>query len=645
MVLFRSAALLICGLLCCDYAFSQTSTTPADDELNTIVVTASRSPLARVELGNSMSVITREQIDRRQARYVTDLLRAVPGVSVSQSGTTGSQTQVRIRGAEANHVLVLIDGVRANDPGTGDEFRWELLSTNNIERIEIVRGPQSSLWGSDAVAAVVHVITRAESDQSRMGAYAESASHNTLNAGVSGVGRGDSWSLGYGLERLDTDGTNISRTGDELDDSNIITANLSGKFHPTEAMTLSLGLRSVDAYSQFDPTDFFVTGLPVDADVATDTQQTFLHFGGVIGSPGKRVTHQLLARFLDANNMNLIDGITDSSTESNRLTLGYQADFLIGETPLSLAFEHERTRFEQRGQIGFGDPNQTQETHVNSVMADYQGKSFERLAWLLNLRYDNYSDFKSALTGRISLTYELTDATKLRANVGTGQKTPTFTDRFGFFPGQFIGNPSLKPEQSTSFDIGIEQSFLNDAVQLELTVFDQDLENEIDGFVFDPNTFLFSAENITGSSSRKGVEFAALFNVTHNLSLTSSYTYIDSSATDVQGHKTRELRRPHHTGNLTANIDFLDDRFNLTVIADYGGSQTDIFFPPFPASSEIIGLGSYWLLDVAATYELSPAVDLFARITNMLDEDYEQVFGYQTPGRAGYFGVRVNFGR
>jgi len=153
------------------------------DELDQIIVTASRSPLTVANVGASATVITREQIERRQVRYVTDLLRAVPGFAVSHSGTTGSQTQVRVRGAEANHVLVLIDGIRANDPSTGDEFRWETLSTNNVERIEIVRGPQSSLWGSDAIAGVVHVITRSGSQNPEMSAYAEGGSFGTVNAG------------------------------------------------------------------------------------------------------------------------------------------------------------------------------------------------------------------------------------------------------------------------------------------------------------------------------------------------------------------------------------------------------------------------------------------------------------------------------
>lgn len=635
-------------LLCTTAAFGPAIAATGDDnsqELDNIIVTASRSPLAKVNVGSSTTVITYQQIQRRQARYVTDLLRSVPGFSVSHSGTTGSQTQVRVRGAEANHVLVLIDGVRANDPAGGDEFRWELLSTNNVERIEIVRGPQSSLWGSDAVAAVVNVISRSGGNGSTFAGYGEGGSNNTLNAGLNGGTGGDGWSLAYGIERLDTDGTNIARIGDENDDSNMTTGSLSGKYRVTDKLSLNLGIRTVDAYSQFDPTDFFVTGLPTDGDVSTDSTQTYVQGGVTLSTLDQRILHHVNFRYFDSDNQNLIDGVLDASTASDRRTIAYQADIQLDRNLLSLALEHERTGFQQRGQIVFGDPNQDQETKLNSAIVDFQGKSIARLTWLVGARYDDYSDFDNALTGRLSLAYELSESTRLRGNVGTGQKAPTFTERFGFFPGQFIGNPDLQPETSTSFDLGIEQMFMDDAIELQLTYFNQDLENEINGFVFDPVTFLFTADNIDGSSSRKGIEFAGRVNIAENVELSAMYTYTDSSEEDGQGAEIRELRRPKHAGSVGGNFRFLDERANLSVVADYGGSRTDIFFPPFPAMSEIVTLDSYWLVELTGAYDISKTVNLFARVANLLDEDYEQIYGYQTPGRSVFAGIRVSFGR
>ncbi len=635
---------LVSGVVYCGPAYGQTND-DATDAIDTIIVTASRSPIAKVNVGSSTTVITRAQIDLRQARYVTDLLRSVPGFAVSHVGTTGSQTQVRVRGAEANHVLVLIDGVRANDPASGDEFRWELLSTSNVERIEIVRGPQSSLWGSDAVAAVVHIITQSGGDRPHINAYVESGSNSTLNGGLNGGTGGDTWSLGFSLERLDTDGTNISRSGDEDDESDLTTASLSAQVRPSENLTLQLGLRVVDAYSQFDPVDFFSSGLPVDGDVATESEQYYWNAGAALRTFDGRILHHLDARYLDTDNSNLTDGSLNSSTASDRKTFAYQVDTQIGENLLSMALEHERTRFEQRGEIGFGDPNQDQHMSVNSVIADFQGKSIDRLTWMISGRYDNYSDFDNALTGRLSLAYGVGNSTLVRANFGTGQKTPTFTERFGFFPGLFIGNPDLKPEKSRSYDLGIDQTLLDGALELQLSVYYQDLEDEIDGFVFDPDTFLFTAANMDGDSTRKGVEAAATFKLTENLSFGGSYTYTDSVENDGMGNDMRELRRPRHTGSLSTGYRFLDDRANLTLVADYGGTSTDIFFPPFPAPSEIVTLENYWLLDLTASYDITQNTIVFARANNLLDQDYEQVFGYRTPGRTAYAGIRVSFGR
>jgi vitamin B12 transporter len=263
----------------------------------------------------------------------------------------------------------------------------------------------------------------------------------------------------------------------------------------------------------------------------------------------------------------------------------------------------------------------------------------------LSARYDDNSDFDGAVSGRLSLAYHFSDTTIVRANLGTGRKAPTFIERFGFFPSQFVGNPDLKPEKSKSIDLGIDQLLFDNAFELQLAVYYQNLEDEINGFVFDPDTFLFTAENIDGDSIRKGVEAAATFNVTENLSFGGSYTYTDSTQNDESGSDVRELRRPRHSGSLNTSYRFLDERAKLTVVADYVGTSTDIFFPPFPEPPEIVSLDSFWLLDLTASYDINRNTNIFVRALNLLDEDYEQVYGYRTPGRSAYVGIRVSFGK
>lgn len=622
------------GILVAMPVFANTDGGPRDQ----IIVTGARAPISAGDIGSAVTIITRDDIERRQARYVSDLLRAVPGFAVSHTGVVGSQTQVRVRGSEANQVLVLIDGVRVNDPATGDEFRWEFLATTNIERIEIVRGPQSALWGSDAIGGVVHIITRSGGAARKLRAYVEGGSRNTLNAAMSGGIGGDNWSLGFGVEELTTDGSNISRSGNEKDEADLTTASLHAQFRPSAVLTIQLGARTVDAYSQFDAIDFFVTGLPADSDVATNATQNSGQLGVTVGTTGSRVRHRLTARYFGSDNRELTDGSKDGASQSDRVTLGYQADIAMGRNLLSLALEHEKTEFRQRGPVGFGDPNQDQAMRSTSAIVDFQGHATESVSWLASVRFDDNSDFGNILTGRGSLAWDIAAKTTLRASIGTGQKAPTFIERFGFFPAQFIGNPGLDPERSLSYDVGIEQQ-LGETASLQVTVFRQDLRDEINGFAFDAAALLFTAENLDTKSKRTGLELGVHWDAADSLGISLNYTYTDASE-----NGTRELRRPRHAGSVQADYGFHDGRGHLSLTADYGGTRLDTFFPPWPATPETVMLDDYWLVDLAVQYAVTEALQLFARASNLLDTGYEQVYGYRTPGRALYAGARVRFG-
>ena len=617
--------LLVLASLLTPLASAAESSGPRDQ----IIVTASRAPVDINQVGAAVTVIGRSEIERREARTIGELLRSVPGFAVSHTGGFGSQTQVRVRGAEANHILVLIDGVRATDPAMGDEFRWEYLSTASIERIEVVRGAQSALWGSDAVAGVVNIITRPALAGPHLRGYAEAGSFSTSNVGIDGNFRNERWTFGGGIEYLATDGDNVSRTGTEKDDSDLTTVNLNLRFDAGEAVDLYAGIRAVDAYTQFDPVDFFVTGLPTDGDVATEATNLYGNVGVEID--GETVRHALRLDYFDSDNDNLADGDVGSSTSSDRTTVGYQADIALAGNRLILAATHEQTRFRQRGTFVFGDPNQDQEMDSTSAIVEFQGLSGERFSWIASARFDSNSDFDDAVNGRLSATYAAGEATILRASVGTGRKNPTFTERFGFFPGQFIGNPDLEPERSTSYELGLDHTFANGAAVLQLTLFKQDLQDEINGFVFDPATFLSTAENMDGTSRRDGVEVAINWTVQSGIDLGMHYTYTDS-----RDALAAEIRRPKHAGGLSVSVASFEERLQSTLTADYSGSREDTFFPPFPNPAVIVTLDSYWLVDLAVQYRLSDGVRLFAKGANLLDEDYEHVYGYRTPGRTGY---------
>ena len=641
------ARLFMGAALACTAA-SVFSAQPSTEALETMLVTASRTPLSISETGSAITLITRDQIERRQAVFVADLLRDVPGLAVSRAGGPGSQTQVRVRGAEANHVLVLIDGVRANDPAQGDDFRFEYLTTSDVERIEVIRGPQSALWGGEALAGVINIITDPERVSDNFGMLAEVGENDSTRIEAHGGLARASFSARGSVSRLESDGTNISRTGNEDDGFDNTTVSGGVTFRPGDRSSIEVSGRYVDSDKDFDTIDFG-TGLPADADLTEEATQAQLNARGNLSTLGGRWTHTLGVTYLETENETFDAGTTNGSSDADRTRVYYQTDYALGASSsarhiVTLAIEHETTDFQQRGQASFfGDPNQDQEIDTSSAVIEYRGRIGNAFSYSLSGRHDDHSDFDDATTGRAAASYALNERTRLRGSVGTGRKAPTFTERFGFFPDVFFGNPDLEPERSFAWDIGIEQTWLDERVRAQVSYFDQDLKDEIDGFVFDPASGLFTAENVPGTSERDGVE-VALSASFGQLELAGSYTYTNTTE-DRSGDTTDELRRPEHVASANINYAMLDDRLNLNLNISYTGEQDDIFFPPFPQPSEVVTLDDFTLVDFAAQYRINDRITVFGRATNLFDESYEEILGFRTPGRAIFVGARFELRR
>ena len=246
--------------------------------LPTITVTASRTPVDVNETASAISILSKAEIQQRNASSIADLLRELPGFAVSQQGARGAVTQVRVRGAEANQVLVLIDGVEANDIAQGSEFNFAHLSVDRIERIEVVRGPQSALWGSDALAGVINVITIPDGrtdNHHRLTVNTELGAFNSRAIGATYQLKDHHYQFSLGLDHYQTDGTNIARQGTEDDGYENTTFALNGNYLPVEELQLGFSYRQTRSSAAFDDIDYAVTGLPVDADVSTDSIQTY----------------------------------------------------------------------------------------------------------------------------------------------------------------------------------------------------------------------------------------------------------------------------------------------------------------------------------------------------------------------------------
>ncbi len=271
----------------------------------------------------------------------------------------------------------------------------------------------------------------------------------------------------------------------------------------------------IDATNEYDDIDYFVTGLPQDADRVTETNQNFLTAELRYDPLDYPWTGTFTVNRMDSDNDNYHDGGWTSSTAATTYDYRLRAGVALDEAKnhrLGFALEHEVVDFSQRGEASiYGDPNQDQSYDVNAYAAEYIGKPFTGFSWTASFRHDDYSDFDDATTWQLAGSYQVSPTLRLRGSAGTGSKAPTFTERYGFYEDYFIGNPDLKPESSKGWEVGFDTRWANDRYQLELAYFDQDLEDEIDGFVFDPDTGFFTARNKDSDSSRKGIE--AVFDI------------------------------------------------------------------------------------------------------------------------------------
>ena len=619
-------------------SFSAQVISDTNAEIEEVLVSASLIHITASRSANAVTVIDRAQLRNRATVSLSNILRDVPGFSVSQVGVLGSQTQIRVRGAEANHLLVTIDGVEANDPSQGDEFSWGTLTASDIERIEIIRGPQSSLRGSDAVAGVVNIITRS-AEKSSVGLFLESGSWATHHSGFNiGHKQGD-FDIRFGLSHIESEGDNIARTGDENDGYRNTTYNIRSGLKLSDQMDISFAARESDGMNQFDADNDF-DGLIEDQDRVSEFENSTMRIQGDYSSKDGTWQHKILISQSKSDNAAFADKAKGNVTASTKDQFQYIGSFTWdqGAQTIAALIEREKEDWMQRGEISWGvyDPNQDRERDTDSVAVEYRTDINDHLTLAASARQDDNSEFDSAKTYRAEAIYQLTEAIRLRGAVGTAVKNPTFTERFGFYT-NFIGNPNLIPEESTSWELGADQLIMDGDLTLSLTIFDAELENEIDGFVYDPATFAYTSSNINGTSERKGAELSAVGNISESMSLSAAYTYTDSTGDDA----VREVRRPRHIASLNLGWQAAHN-LHLNTNIQFTGEQTDVYFPPFPEPSQVVGLSNHTLLNINLNYSATEKLEMYLKLENALNDNYEEVFGYQTLGFGASLGLRYS---
>lgn len=598
----------------------------AKSEIEELVVTGTHVPLAHEEIGSSYTIITAKDIAQRQAILVSDLLREIPGFSVSRSGVVGSQTQVRVRGSEANHLLVLIDGIEANDV-VSSEFDFAHLLTSNIERIEIIRGPQSALYGSDALAGVINIITKKGQGITQLSSTIEVGLPNMLYLDSNVSAGTDNYYYNLQGSYLKSAGHNIALNGDENDDYNNATFSLNIGANPVDNLKFDLVARHVSAENETDNSN---TGIAIDADESGTVSQTYLR-GQIAYNTKKNSWQHLLNISLNQTNNDSFTGITRSYLRGKKVSVDYQTNFYFQTQSTSqvliFSADHETNSFQQDF---FG--KQKHNLQSTGIVGAYEINFAKQIFFSSSIRRDNNSDFKNSITHRHTLAYILPSLNmRLHGSYGTGIKNPTFFERFGFSPAfPFIGNSNLTPEKSKSWDIGIDQSIWSEKITIGLTYFHANLQDEIVA------TFI-TAENSNGTSNREGIEVTTDIQLINNIKLKTTYTWTHSQQEGTQ----REVRRPRHLASLNIAYTSPNKIAKINVNTTFTGQQQDNIFRAPLFIPETVTLDDYILVNIATSYAISPKTSVYGRIENLFDKKYQDVFSFATPGITGIIGLKM----
>ncbi|WP_321389349.1 TonB-dependent receptor domain-containing protein [uncultured Desulfuromusa sp.] len=599
-------------------------------KMDPVVVTATRVGTPLSQIASSVTVITAEEIEAKQQTQLLDVLRSVPGVSLVQTGSPGAQTSIFLRGTDTRHTLLLIDGIEYRDASSsGGGPALENLTTDNIKQIEIVRGPQSVLYGSDAIGGVINIITKKGSQQPEGYASIEGGSYNTWIEKAGFSAGSETVSSSFSASRTDSDGFSSAneKDGNNEEDgyeNTTLSFNLGAEL--SEIFSINLNVHSDDSTNDYDAYG------PVDGDYNQETE--------------------LLAGRLEGN-LKLLDGrwniaIGAAKTDKNRIANGpvysdrYEYDgkitkldmlntILLGKNnTLILGAETEKDELESFSYLGDYSsfptvtytPFRYKESVTNNAIYIQDQITVGQFSAAIGLRHDDHDQFGGKTTWRFAPTYNLTSSgTRLKASVGTGFKAPTLYQLYGQLPPYNVGNEDLQPEESFGWDLGFEQSLLNSSVLISFTYFHNDIDDYID---YDYSDGYLNVDGLI----TQGVESSVAWYPSSLLDVTLGYTYTDSKN---KKDNSRLLRRPLHKGTFDLNI-YPVEKLQINLNAIYTSERDDDETLP-----------EYTLVNLAASYQITDNCKIFSRVDNLFDKEYEEVTGYGTAELSGYAGIKLTF--
>ena len=613
--MFYKTALLSAVSVSFLWPVSAQTTSDEPTTLDTIIVEGSRLDQTATEIGSAVSIITATDLKELGFGYAVDAVASAPGVTVNQNGAFGGSASVRIRGASSEQTLVLIDGIVVNDPTSpGGGFNFARVDTENIERIEVLKGPQSTLWGTDAIGGVVSITTKRPDHGFGGSAFAEYGSFNTFRGGASLENANDHGDFRLSLVASSSDGiskADENNGNDEEDSYEALTLSAKAGLNLGGDTRLIADVYWTDADSEFDSFNSSRQGNVGDGDELSETEELSANLALTGSLFDGQLENLLLIGYSDIMRENFSNGTSSFAAEGDRMTYRYQGTLGIdGRNKLAFGIEREEST------------SRSDDTVIDGLFALYEFKPTDTITLTGGLRRDDHERFGAETTGRLAAAYNPNEQVTLRASWGQGFKAPTIFQTTFFCCGAVAPNADLAAETSEAFDIGVDYRSADGRYDAGLTVFDQDTENLI--------TFSFAVggyENVAEVRSQ-GVELYGGVNVNDWLRISANFAYIDAE----DGDGTELVRVPQNSGDVRFAFD-PEGPFSGAMLLRYNDVERDAN-----------GKTEDWTrVNLTGNYDLNEQIELFGRIENLFDEEYQQILGYGTPGLSGSIGIRLRY--
>ncbi|MFW2542494.1 TonB-dependent receptor plug domain-containing protein [Primorskyibacter sp. 2E107] len=599
----------------------------AEVDLGTITLYSNQLPIALEDSGSTVEVIDKEDLETAPTTSLADFLATVPGVTVSSNGGVGAQSNIRIRGLDGAYVPVLINGIDVTDPSsTATSFNWGVLPMGAIDRIEVLKGSQSAVYGSEAIGGVINITTLdPDAEPGTRGTWGVEMGGNATKAGNFGVAHtGERGGIAFTGSHLQTSGISASAAGSEEDGYSGTQLTLEGYYDATENLRLGGSLLLIEAKGEFDP--FGGDGVaPFDQEYTSQTKAMRFYAQFDLGA----VSNELSYTNLTNERTSTSSGRTDPF-QGTRKVLAYKGAWTPNES-LSISFGADNTRegFRTTEEEYLYDPitfaflgsrllSTSEEIETTGVFAEATYRPYDALSVTGSIRHDTHSSFGGFTSGRVALAYDFGNQTILRASAANGFRAPSLYQLHS----QLYGNASLEEERSRSYELGLEKGYANGFARA--TLFYTEIDDLI-GFVGSGYT------QINGTSVTQGLELSGEYNATDRITLFGNYTFSDTE--DPNGNPLP--RTPRHDITLGLTADLTDDLSMGLSIQHLADRPQD----GFPARD----MDDYTLVNASVSYDIAPQTEMYLRVENLTDEKYQTAADYNALGRTAFFGVRGSF--